>query len=129
MACAQERVLIPELSRLVKRLYFISHTGVLHLKSKHLVHVKVRRLEDYSVVARLDLINLHKLAHGWLALRGFDAEVSLIWFRVKCYVLLLDFVDVVLWVFEFRLVFLTLLRLESWLSLPGRAFHGRFGRW
>ena len=123
MACAQERVLIPELSRLVKRLYFISHTGVLHLKSKHLVHVKVRRLEDYSVVARLDLINLHKLAHGWLALRGFDAEVSLIWFRVKCYVLLLYFIDVVLRVLRFHFVFFTLLRLESRLMLPAGALN------
>ena len=129
VAGRKECVLFPELGRLIERFHFVTHACMLHLKSKHLVHVKVRRLKDDFVVARLDLINLHKLAHGWLALRGFDAEVSLIWFRVNCYVLLLDFVDVVLWVFEFRLVFLTLLRLESWLSLPGRALHGRFCRW
>ena len=123
VAGRKECVLFPELGRLIERFHFVTHACMLHLKSKHLVHVKVRRLKDDFVVARLDLINLHKLTHGWLALRGLDAEVSLIWFRVKCYVLLLYFIDVVLRVLRFHFVFFTLLRLESRLMLPAGALN------
>ena len=123
MACSKECILIPELGRLIERFDFVTRACMLHLKSKHLVHVKVRRLKDDFVVARLDLINLHKLTHGRLALWGLDAEVSLIWFWVKCYVLLLYFINVVLRVFRFHFVFFTLLRLESRLMLPAGALN------
>ena len=123
MACSKECILFPELGRLIERFHFVTHACMLHLKSKHLVHVKVRRLKDDFVVARLDLINLHKLTHGRLALWGLDAEVSLIWFRVQCYVLLLYFINVVLRVLRFHFVFFTLLRLESRLMLPAGALN------
>ena len=97
VAGVQELVCFPKLGRLVERLHFVSHARVFRLESQHLVHVKVRRLENNLIGVGLNLINLHELAHGWLPLRRLHAEVSLlVGLLVKCYVLLCHLVDVVL---------------------------------